>query len=284
MKILVLGCNGMAGHVVAKYLIEKKYDVYGLARNDSPIVNKSKLFVIDATNLSLLENIIRENDFDYIINCLGILNKKTELNKFESVLINSLLPHFLTKITQDSKTNIIHISTDCVFSGKDGSYTEDSIPDSTTFYGRTKSIGEICDKKNLTIRTSIVGPDINDNGIGLFNWFMKQTGNINGYTKAIWSGITTIELAKIIELCMKQKCTGLVNMVNNDTISKYNLLKLFQKHFKKEDVNISKYDQFVENKSLIRLNNDLKYKVPDYEEMIQEMKNWVDKYKNFYNY
>lgn len=284
MKILVLGCNGMAGHVITKYLLEKSYDVYGLALSKSDALNESHMFVADVTNFGVLDKIINDEKFDYIINCVGILNKQTEINKEMSVTINSLLPHHLARVVENLSTRVIHMSTDCVFSGRDGSYSEDSIPDSTTFYGKTKSIGEINDSKNLTIRTSIVGPDIKVSGIGLFNWFMKQTGQVNGYTKAIWSGVTTIELAKIMDLCMQNNCTGLVNMVNNKSISKYNLLGLFKKYFKKDNVSIVEYAEFVEDKTLVRTNYDLDYTVPSYEEMVKEMAEWVEKYKDIYNY
>lgn len=284
MKILVLGCNGMAGHVITQYLKEKGHNVYGLALTQSDALDKEHMFVVDATNFEELDKIIIENTFDYIINCVGILNQQTEVNKLLSITINSLLPHHLVKIVDNLETRVIHMSTDCVFSGKDGAYNENAIPDSTTFYGKTKSIGEIADSKNLTIRTSIVGPDINVNGIGLFGWFMKQSGNINGYTKAIWSGVTTIELAKIMELCMINKCAGLVNMVNNEPIAKYDLLHLFKKYFNRDDININKYDAFAEDKTLIRTNFELDYKVPSYEQMIKEMAEWVSNHKDIYNY
>ena len=284
MKVLVLGCNGMAGHVITRYLKEKNHDVYGLALSASNALEQDHMFVADVTDFAILDSIINDGNFDYVINCVGILNQQTEVNKVLSVTINSLLPHHLVKVVENLKTRIIHMSTDCVFSGKDGSYSESSAADSTTFYGRTKSIGEIGDSKNLTIRTSIVGPDINVGGIGLFNWFMKQTGQINGYTKAIWSGVTTIELAKIMELCMQNKCSGLVNMVNNDSISKFNLLGLFKKYFKRDDITILEYDAFAEDKTLVRTNYELDYTVPTYEQMVKEMTEWVENHKEIYNY
>jgi len=284
MKVLVLGCNGMAGHVVTRYLKEKGHDVFGLALSRSNALDESHMYVADVTDFPKLDDIIEKGKFDYVINCVGILNQQTEVDKVRSVTINSLLPHHLVKAVENLDTRIIHMSTDCVFSGKDGSYNEESAPDSTTFYGRTKAIGEIADDKNLTIRTSIVGPDIKIAGIGLFNWFMKQSGQINGYTKAIWSGVTTIELAKIMELCMENKCTGLVNMVNNDSISKFNLLGLFKKYFNRDDITILEYDVFAENKSLVRTNYELNYTVPTYEQMVKEMADWVRNHKDIYNY
>src|SRR5699024_1115052 len=107
------------------------------------------------------------------------------------------------------KTKIIHMSTDCVFSGKIGNYKEDSLRDGETFYDRSKALGELDNQKDLTFRNSIIGPDINENGIGLFNWFMKQEGSINGYSKAIWTGVTTLTLAKAMDSALKEDLVGI---------------------------------------------------------------------------
>ena len=102
------------------------------------------------------------------------------------------------------------MSTDCVFSGKTGGYDESSLRDGETFYDRSKALGELENQKDLTFRNSIIGPDLNEEGIGLFNWFMKQTGEINGYTKAMWTGVTTLTLAKAMESAVQQGLTGLI--------------------------------------------------------------------------
>jgi len=113
----------------------------------------------------------------------------------------------------DTAVKIIQISTDCVFSGKDGGYKEDSFRDGDTIYARTKALGEINNNKDLTIRTSIIGPDINEDGIGLFHWFMKQSGTIYGFRNAYWTGVTTIELAKGIEKFIEYNVTGIYHFV-----------------------------------------------------------------------
>lgn len=282
MKILVLGCNGMAGSMISQYFKEQGYDVYGLALEKSKTLDEEHSYIADATNFAQLDEIIKKEEFDYIINSIGILNSQTEINKALSITLNSLLPHHLANVTRTMKTKVIHMSTDCVFSGKDGSYTESAFPDAESFYGRTKALGELNDDKNLTIRTSIVGPDINIGGIGLFNWFMKQRGEINGYTKAIWTGVTTLELAKIMQKSIEDDQVGLVNMVNNKTITKFNLLKLFNKYFRNNDIIIDEYDEFVENKSLVRTNFDLNYEVPSYETMVKEMAEWVKNHRGLY--
>ena len=150
---------------------------------------------------------------------------------------------YLTEITKDTKTRIVHMSTDCVFAGNDGPYYEDTLPNGATFYDRSKAMGEINTSKDLTFRNSIVGPDVKTSGIGLFNWFMKQEGEVDGYTGAIWTGVTTYTLAKAMEQALKENLTGLYNLVNNESINKYNLLCLFNTYFRAGEVKIKPNDK-----------------------------------------
>lgn len=279
MKILVLGATGMAGHVIAIYLKEQGHEVTALTRRPFPYCDN---IVADVTNLKDLTEIIEKDRYDAVINCIGVLNQYAEENKHQAVFLNSYLPHYLSHITKGTKTKVIHMSTDCVFSGKDGNYSENSLRDGITFYDRSKALGEIENDKDLTFRNSIIGPDINENGIGLFNWFMKQDGEIFGFTKAIWTGVTTITLAKAMEMALKDNLVGLYNLVNNDTISKYELLKLFNKYFKKNQLVINKSDKVSLDKSLVNNRTDFKFIVPSYEEMIVEMKDWILVHKELY--
>lgn len=174
------------------------------------------------------------------------------------------------------------MSTDCVFSGASGNYTEDSLRDGTTFYDRTKALGELEDDKNITLRNSIVGPDINPEGIGLLNWFMKQNGEIKGYTKAMWTGMTTLQLAKIMEKAAEEKAYGLYNMVPDCNISKFDLLGLFNKYLKGGKTKILPFDGFIADKTLIRTRFDFGMTVPDYETMVSEMAQWMFEHKDLY--
>ena len=126
---------------------------------------------------------------------------------------------------------LIHISTDCVFSGNKGNYIETDYRDARDIYGLSKALGEIDNENDLTIRTSIIGPELKTNGEGLFHWFLSQKGNVYGYTDAIWGGVTTLEFAKAIDCAIEQRITGLINLTNKVPISKYELLKLSQKIF-----------------------------------------------------
>ncbi len=279
MNFFILGCNGMAGHIISLYLKEQGHSVLGFARTKSKYIDS---IVGDAFDTELLKKIIVENKFDAVINCLGMLNQFAEKDKASASFINSYLPHFLAKITSEIETQIIHISTDCVFSGKQGSYTEYAFCDGETFYDRSKALGELVDSKNVTFRNSIVGPDINLNGIGLLNWFMNQSEEVNGYTKSIWTGQTTLQLAKTIEKAALEKAFGLYNAVPNNSISKFELLNLFNHYFKDDSLKINPVEGILADKSLIRTNYEFNFLIPDYETMIAELAEWIKNHKDMY--
>jgi dTDP-4-dehydrorhamnose reductase len=279
MKVLVLGGTGMAGHIISIYFKETGHEVTVFSRSK---IDYCENINGDITDFNNLKKIITECQYDAIINAIGILNQDAEDNKSTAVLLNSFLPHFLSDTTEDMKTKIIHMSTDCVFSGKIGRYSETSFRDGETFYDRSKALGELENEKDLTFRNSIIGPDMSEKGIGLFNWFMKQEGQINGFTKAIWTGVTTLTLAKAMEQALNENVTGLYNLVNNDTISKYELLKLFNKYMKDNKIEILESDKHSLDKSLINNRKDFSFKVPSYEAMVAEMKEWVENHKELY--
>ena len=278
MRYLVLGAGGMAGHIIAKYLLEQGEDVEGLARRE---LSFCKTHVLDVLDFSRVADVIINGNFDVIINAIGILNQYAEENIDKAILLNSYLPHYLAKITKDLKTRVFHMSTDCVFSGKRGHYTELDNPDGETYYDKTKALGELKDNKNVTFRNSIIGPDINENGIGLFNWFMKQSGEINGFEKSIWTGVTTLTLAKAMHKASYGELTGLLNLVNNETINKYELVTLFEKYTNK-GLKIHKVDGVVHDKSLVRTREDFDYIVPSYEQQVKDMIEWIENHKEMY--
>ncbi len=280
MKILVLGCNGMAGHLISLYFKERGHEVVGFARSASRLLEHT--IIGDASDIALIKKIVDEGDYDAVINCIGLLNQFAENNKSMAVLLNGYLPHHLADITRDTHTKVIHMSTDCVFAGNDGPYYEDSFPNGSTFYDRTKAIGEINNSKDLTFRNSIVGPDMKANGIGLFNWFMKQDGPIDGFTGAIWTGVTTYTLAKAMEQALKENLTGLYNLVNNESINKFNLCSLFNKYFRAGEVVINPDDRLQLDKTLKCTRTDFSFVVPSYEQQIKEMREWVDAHRELY--
>lgn len=271
----------MAGHMIALYFKEAGHNVIAFSRRKFEYCNN---IIGDITDFAFLKNIINDGKYDAVINAIGILNNEAEDNKPLAVLLNSYLPHFLSNITSNIKTKVIHMSTDCVFSGKTGGYYETSLKDGETFYDRSKALGELVNKKDLTFRNSIVGPDLNKNGKGLFNWFMKQEGEINGFTKAIWTGVTTLTLAKAMEKAIKDNLTGLYHLVNNESITKFDLLALFNKHMKDNKLIILPSDAVVVDKSLINNRKDFAFVVPSYEEMVIEMKEWILNHKEMYTH
>ncbi len=280
MKFLIMGCNGMAGHMVSLYLKEQGHDVTGFAMEPSRYVTT---IVGDATKFDDVQNMVLKGEYDCVINCIAILNQFAENNHPLAVLLNGYLPQFLAHITRDTPTQIIHISTDCVFSGKTGGYTEDDVPDGTLFYDRSKAIGELNDEKNVTLRNSIIGPDINREGIGLLNWFMKQEGPVNGFTSAKWTGQTTLQLAKTMEAAALSRAHGLYNAVPSTAITKYDLLRLFNTHIRREAIEIQPMERFVADKSLVRTRFEgFDYVIPDYETMVKELGDWMRDHKDMY--
>jgi len=281
MKILILGAIGMAGHTISLYFKEQGHDVTAYSVQPFPFC---KNIIGNAFDTDKFKTILVEGNYDAVINCIGILNAVAEENKSMAVYLNSYLPHLIADTLNETRTKLIQMSTDCVFAGNTGPYTETSFRDGITFYDRTKALGEVNDEKNLTFRNSIIGPDMNPEGIGLFNWFMKQTGTINGYTKAIWTGVTTLTLAKAMEQAIKENLCGLYNLVNNESISKYDLLCLFNKHFRDNKLTIVRNDALALDKSLRNSRSDFSFKAPSYEEMIVEMKEWANNHSVFYSH
>ena len=267
----------MLGHVVRRYFQSKGHTVKGTSRAGS-----EDNYAFDAMeNIEALSGFIDDFKPEVIINCIGVLNKVAEENKPLAVMINSYLPHYADKLCQEKDVKFVHISTDCVFNGKTGGYTEESFRDATDFYGRSKALGEINNDSNITLRTSIVGPDMNENGIGLFQWFMNQQGTTGGFDKVTWTGVTTLELAKAIEKAIEHDLTGLRHVVNNETIDKYSLISLFKTHFNKE-IEIERKSDYVSNKSLVRT-TDFDFEVPSYDKMVSEMSEWVNDHSELYS-
>ena len=272
MSILVLGAKGMAGHVISIKLKNLGYDVTGFDLSDFSYCKSivGNVMSVDLPNLVC--------DYDAVINCIGVLNAAVDANPDIGIWLNSYLPHLLARHAK----RVIHISTDCVFSGhENGKYNENDFRSTNTLYGRSKALGELDDNRNLTLRTSIVGPEINENGIGLFNWFMKQREPVGGYTHAIWGGVTTLTLADAVDAALQQGITGLCHLTNGEGIRKYELLKLFNT-IRKEPIDISESDALKEDKSLVSIRSDFNFKVPSYSDMAKELGRWVSERRDFY--
>lgn len=283
-KVIVLGALGMAGHIMSQYLDEtNEYEVFGIARtNDTKYIKKE----LDVQKFEELEKYFEEIKPDIVINCIGILVAKSNSDLPTAIMMNSYLPHFLSQLGNKLNYKLIHISTDCVFSGKTGGYNENSFRDGDDNYARTKALGEVINDKDLTIRTSIIGPELKSNGTGLLHWFLNQNDTIGGYSKAFWSGVTTLELAKQTHEMIKQDVRGLFQLSPDDKISKFDLLKLFAKIWGKE-IFIEENTKYSIDKSLICTRTDFIYannQRPNYEQMLIEAKDWMDLNKAYYQH
>ena len=279
-KVLLFGATGMAGHIAYYYLQStERYELIN-------VVYRTKLvkdsIVVDVTDKNAVTKLVEEVRPDLIINCIGVLIKGSKEHPDNAIFINAYFPHLLKKLSDKIGAKLIHISTDCVFSGKRGNYTESYFRDADDIYGRSKALGEIINDKDLTIRTSIIGPELKTNGEGLFHWFMHQTGQVNGFKTAIWGGVTTLELAKAIDNAIVQEQTGLIQLSNGIGITKYDLLNLFKKIWHRSNVNILPYDGNKIDKSIAK-SDKFAYEVPGYEVMLLEQYEWMRKNDKLYS-
>ena len=268
-KVLVLGSAGLIGHQVYNYLKDSgNYELHNISYHHK-IQNDTIL--LDARDEKIFIDKITSIKPHYIINCIGILINGSDADPENAIFLNSYMPHRLARLADKINAKLIHISTDCVFSGdKKESYIETDEKDGRGVYAKSKGLGEIVNNKHLTLRTSVVGPELKTDGEELFHWFMNQQGDISGFTKAIWSGVTTIELAKAVKWSIDNNITGLYHITNNSSITKYELLKLFQKYTKK-DIDIKLVDGKNVDKSFIDTRLLMDYKIPSYGQMISDM-------------
>jgi len=271
--VLIFGSAGMAGHMIFSYFDSlKKYDIINVDRNE---FNEDTI-VIDITNKAQVETLLRREKPDIVINCIGLLVKNSNEHPDQAVYINSYFPHQLAKLGLENSFKLVHMSTDCVFSGKSGNYSENSIKDGKDMYARSKALGEIDNDKDLTFRMSIIGPEIRANGTGLFEWFMKQTDSVNGYKNVYWTGVTTLELAKAMDRAIDHDLKGLYHLVPQKNISKFELLHLFKQIWKKE-ITILEDTSQKHNKSLLNNRIDFKFEVGTYYNQLFDLKLWMSK-------
>jgi len=273
VKIIIIGAHGMLRHTLNRNF-QPDYDVLGLARKKtwSPEI-KSGYDIVEPQKIKLA---IQEYQPDVVLNCAGIIKQIEESKKAEnSILINALWPHKLASYCENVNARLIHFSTDCVFSGETGSYTEEDIPDARDLYGLSKLLGELSYKHCLTIRTSIIGHELNSSR-SLINWFLQQTDKCQGYTNAIYSGFPTISLARILKTkvfprIFESSCSGLYHL-SSQPISKYDLLTLVSKIYGK-DIKIIPCSKPKIDRSLIskRFRMFFNYTPEEWAELVSEM-------------
>jgi dTDP-4-dehydrorhamnose reductase len=278
-RVMVLGGGGMLGHVCRIRLAELGHNVVAVGRSASP-----DWIQVDVADTDALLARIRQEKPDFVVNCVGILVKDADEDRVRAIRLNALLPHVLAAAPPVHRFRLITVSSDCIFSGRAGRYPEDARPDADTIYGRTKSLGEVENGHDLTFRTSIVGPELRPQGIGLFNWFMHQKGTVQGYAKHIWGGVTTLEVAKAVDFVTGHPTTGLVHLTNGEPIAKYDLLKLFAEVWEKRDVQIVPSDASVCDRSIVCTRKDFAYHVPSYRDMLLEMRAFMEAHAALYKH
>ena len=269
IKVLILGSSGLIGHQVYNYLQDNSDFVLSNISCTRKLNNKTIL--LDARKDQYFFDQIRQIQPNYIVNCIGVLINEAKQDPESAKFLNAHLPHRLVNLANNINAKLIHMSTDCVFSGnKQSPYLEKDKKDGSDTYAKTKSHGEIDSNNHLTIRTSVVGPEILNGSGELFHWFMSQSGVIEGFTKAIWSGVTTLELAKAIKWFINNNTVGLYQLTNGLPIKKYDLLRLFKKYTNK-NIEIAKVDGIFTNKSFVDTRQEINYQLPTYDEMIRDM-------------
>ena len=257
-RILILGASGMLGSALLRYFSERSdYVVYATIRSDNstldPLVETRSFNLIrgfEAGNFEKLVSVFEESQPQIVINCIGIVKQlPISQDAASSIAVNSLFPHYLAKLCKSKESRLIHVSTDCVFSGKTGSYTEADIPDARDMYGLSKFMGEVTYANTLTLRTSIIGHELNSSR-SLVDWFLAQEGEVKGFRRAIFSGLPTIEIARVIDAYViphKHLC-GLYHLSAN-AINKYELLKIIKEVYGKQ-INIIPDDTVAIDRSL----------------------------------
>ena len=234
MNILIIGANGMIGHYLFSYLsLKKNHQIYGLVRDQSffkwqkKFINNNNIVQAEILKSESFKKIIYDLRPEVVINCAGIVKQNPLIKNLPlTIELNSLFPQNLNLICKKIGARLIQFSTDCVFSGYKGNYTEYDYPDANDIYGRSKLLGEINDKNCLTIRTSFIGHEL-VNKWGLLSWFLYQKKVVKGFKNVIYSGITTLEIAKIINnfILPNNSLNGLYH-ISSRPIDKFSLLKM----------------------------------------------------------
>lgn len=240
-SILILGATGMLGNAILRYFADdKNWRVMGTTRSASQHgkfrddLRKNLINGIDVENYDSLSSAFASARPDVVINCVGLVKQLSDANEpLSAIPINSILPHRLARLCAVAGARLVHVSTDCVFDGARGGYTENDRPDAYDLYGRSKLLGEVDYDNAVTLRTSIIGRELSS-AHSLVDWFLTQDGPVHGFTKAVFSGLPTVELARVIKefVLPRPHMRGLYH-VSVDPISKHDLLQLVAEAYEK---------------------------------------------------
>jgi len=280
MRLIILGGSGMIGHTLWERLSQRFPDTYATIRKGIADYGDYRMFEsdhvvdhIDVIDLRMLEGALRVIRPDVILNCIGITKRREDpQNPILSIILNAMLPHKLAKLAADANAKLIHFSTDCVFDGRTGHYSDDAPTNATDLYGCTKALGEVKGKNVLTLRSSFIGKEIRD-GTELLEWFLSQKNVVRGFKNAIYTGLTTLELCRVIEklLLDHPDASGIYN-VSSEPINKFDLLRLIGEKMHLS-VEITPDEAFHCDRSLDseRFRGDFGYTPPTWEKMVEEL-------------
>lgn len=266
MKVTVFGSQGMAGHVMVRYLRSRGHQVLALSRDQ-----------VDIEFTSMVNSCLQSlPPMDFVINCVGLLVKASNDRPDRASVINSWWPHKLAHHYRNSHTRVIHLSTDCVFDGSDGPYSEQAVHSERNAYGRSKSLGEINNAKDLTMRMSIIGPELKS-GTGLMDWVRgANSTELPGWDNAWWNGITTLELARCVDAYMQNPTiSGIYHVVkNNQAINKYDLLCLINQVFGLEKSILRTQGPKSINKVLVDTRREFDFAIADYRTQLEQLRDF----------
>jgi len=279
MRVLVLGASGMLGNAMLRVMGgQENWTVYGTLRSPNPALQAlapqaQLLHGIHADQPDSLLAAFTQSRPQVVINCVGLVKQLASSDDpLEAIPINALLPHRLARLCKLAQARMIHISTDCVFSGSQGNYRESDIPDAEDLYGRSKLIGEVCDRHAVTLRTSIIGHELGRDH-GLIGWFLSQQGRVKGYAEAIFSGLPTCELARVVRdyVIPNTDLHGLYHVAGKP-ISKHDLLHIVNRIYGKA-LQVEPDDRVKINRSLdgSRFKEATGYVAPAWPELIAQM-------------
>jgi dTDP-4-dehydrorhamnose reductase len=286
MKMLVLGGNGLAGHMIVQYfqsigaMVDDMGSIEVVYTTRDP--HRFGGLQLDVADYAAVAKLVEEVRPDVIVNAVVLLLQDSADDPKRAYWINGVLPNYLRYLADKQHARLIQISSDGVFNGSRGMRGEDDIPDGTTVYAHTKTLGEVRRAPHLTIRTSIVGPELRRNGVSLLKWFLGHADGdtVTGYTRVIWNGVTSLELAKAIRYALHHpEITGLVHLTSTQTTSKHDLLHVFAHVFERK-IHIVPTTTPCSDHTLAQTRSDFQYHGGTYAQMVRELAEWMKTHEN----
>lgn len=284
MKVVILGAGGMLGHKCCQLL--EGYEVHGTVRGPASAYEEaSEVYArtslvggVDVLEEGSVRAVLESVRPGWVVNCVGIVKQHPDISdSCLTIALNALFPHRLARLCAETGARLVHISTDCVFSGRRGGYGKADTPDAQDLYGRTKALGETVasEASAVTLRTSFIGRELRRPGRGLMEWFLSQRGGqVAGYARSVFSGVTTLEMARVVA-CVMERHDDLVGIhqVASTPITKYDLLRMVRDEFDLH-IEINRSEGPACDRSLV-LSRELErggYVPPSWPEMIAEMR------------